>query len=365
MSVAVQYMGIVEETVRGTNPGSGYSFLSIESALRPQTNFEDEARNEFRGQGSGLGNSAESVVRRDSQWTETLVMAYRASDEVNLLLKHFFGFAGTRAVIDTTAFKGIFYPITLPYGEGQNLGTKAIALIPNYDVQGTTKSKYFGGGIVTACRIAGEGTGDIMIEFDLKGAGGFIEAETTALAGPTFSSVSPFTAKDILLFIGSGISRTGTAPDFTDIAPGAMTQFCPDSFSISMTNGLDDKVIFCGVQGPTKTFRAEQFTVECNFPTDFEDPASGFSSHDEYELLFPAVATTSILMVADNGELAGSATENYGFTLDLAGLLNKTPAPELSSEGQTGTIDLTYSGLWDETAEYQVAMETIDQDVAV
>lgn len=363
--MAVQYMGIVEETVRGTDPGSGYGFISIESALIPQANFEDEARNEFRGQDSGLGNTADSVVRRDSQWTETLVLPFRASDEVNLLLKHFFGFAGVRATIDTTARKGIFYPLTLPYGEGQNLGTTAIGLIPNFDVQGTTKSKYFGGGIVTACRLSGEGTGDIMIEFDLKGAGGFISAEAAALAGPTFSTVSPFVAKDITLFIGSGISRTGVAPDFTDIAPGAMTQFCPDSFSISLTNGLDDKVIFCGVQGPTKTFRSEQFAIEATFPTDFEDPASGFSSHDEYESLFADVSTNSILIVGDNGELAGAATENYSFTLDLAGLINKTPAPELSSEGQTGSIELTYSGLFDETAEYPAAIITVDQDAAV
>jgi hypothetical protein len=358
-------MGIVEETVRGTDPGSGYGFLSIESALMPQFNPTDEARNEFRGQDSGLGNTSESVVRRESQWTETLVMAYRASDEINLLLKHFFGFAGTRAVVDTTAYKGIFYPLTQPYGEGQNLGTKAIGLIPNYDVQGTTKSKYFGGAIVTACRISGEGSGDIMIEFDLKGAGGFIGAETTALASPTFSAVSPFVAKDILLYIGTGIARTGTAPDFTDIAEGSMVQFCPDSFSVSMTNGLDDKVIFCGTEGPTKTFRSEQFTVECNFPTDLEDPPTGFSSHDAYESLFAGPDTTSILMVGASDELAGSVSEKYGFVLDLAGLLNKTAAGEYSAEGQAPTIDLTYSSLYDTTAEYPVSMTTIDQDAAV
>lgn len=358
--MGVQYLALVEETTRGTDPGSGYLFLPVMNSIQPSVDYSDESRNEFRGADTALGNV--SVVRRSGQWTMTIECAYYPGAETGLLIKHALGKAATRTVVDTSAYKGILYPLAQPYGLGNELAEKAIGIVANTDEGGTTKAQYYGGGRIKSMTVVGEGTDDVKLTFEIQGPAEYIgAADQTATAGVAFPAAAPFATDDCLLYIGTGITRTGTGPDFTDIVPNTMDPFRPDSFNITITNGLNDKVIQNGVQGPSKTFRESKFAVEIVAPVDYEDPSSGFSSADQYKLTFSGPQTSSILLVMDNGELAGAAAENYESVFDFANLLVVPETPERSSEGIQPTVNFTFNSLYDPTAKYPVGVLTTDK----
>jgi hypothetical protein len=329
------------------------------NTLLPTFSPTDESRKEFRGACTGLGDS--SALRRESQWTYSLECAYYPGAETGLLFKHLLGKSGTRSVLDTTAYEGINYPLVHPYGTGAELGAKAVGIWVVYEKEGTSYKRYYGGGRVSSCTVTAEGTDDVKLTFEIAGPGEYIGLEASNDLTFTAPTPTPFVSSDILAYIGAGITRTGTAPDFTALAPNTMNAFNPDSLNLTITNGLEDKVVIDGVKGPNKTSRTGQFSVECSFPIDLSDPSSGFSSWDEYAALFSGVHTNSVLIVMDNGELAGSATANYETIFDLANLLAQHETPEISAEGQQGTVSLTYASLFSETTEYPVAVFTTDQ----
>lgn len=356
-----QYLHVFEETTRGTTPGSPtYLVLPVIGALQPNFVATDESRKEFRGPDTALGNV--TVVRRSTQWTYTLeCLWYPDSLAIGLLLKHFFGNVATRNVLDTTAYAGILYPDSQIYGDGP-LGTKAIGLAVHSDEAGTTKKQVWGGGRIKSLTITATGTDDIKLAFEIQGSGTYVGTpDQTADSMETLPSASPYTTGDLTCYAGSGISRTGTAPEFTDIDPGTMNAFIPDSITVKITNGMDDKNVMDGVAGPTKTFRSGQWLVEVTAPMDYEDPSSGFSSADEFKRLFSGTATTALLLVLDNGELAGSASEDFQAFIDIASGLLKCDTVARDAEGKQPTVELGYTGLNTATTEYPVAIFTIDQ----
>ena len=118
--MATQYLALVEETTRGTDPTSGYLFLPVTGSLDVKFEPTDEPRKEFRGADTALGDS--TVVRRQSMWTYTLECAwYPDSAAIGLLFKHVLGKVDTRSVLETTAYKGIMYPLATLYGVGEEL----------------------------------------------------------------------------------------------------------------------------------------------------------------------------------------------------------------------------------------------------
>ena len=360
--MANQFVALYEETARGTKQGSAL-FLPIMGSLLPSFSPTDEPRKEYRGADTALGDL--TSVRRESQWTYTLECAWYPGAETGLLFKHLLGKAGTRSVVDTSAYEGILYPLSMPYGTGAELADKAIGLEVNYDDgNGATKSRYYGGGRVKSVSISGEGTDDIKLSFELSGPGEHIGAESTETAGASFPTVSPFCASDILLYVGAGTTRTGTAPDYTALAPNTMPAFRPDSLSLTITSGLDDKVVMDGIKGPNFTTRTAQFDAALDVPIDWDDPSTGFSSKDEYDKLFAGVATNNFMIVADNGELAGAATSKYTATIDLPAMINQSETPTFSTEGQTPSVGLKYKSLNSTTTEYPLAMFTVDKATA-
>lgn len=360
--MADQYLAFYEETTRGVVPTPTYLFLPVSGDLTPDFDADDKPRVEFRGQDTGLGDI--TVIRREVKWTYTLKTAWYPGKEIGLLLKHLFGNAGARSVIDTTAYRGLCNPILMPYGTGMNLGDKAIAIVPNTDEAGTTRSQVYGGGRVTSCKITASGTDDVMLEFTLQGAW-IGAADQTAVGGVSFPAANPFNSSDYKAYIGGTPVRTGTAPNYTNITVGTAVQFMPDSLSITITNGLDDKIVGNGVPGPTKTFRKEKFKVDIDTPIDYEDPASGFSSADEFKKLFTGPSTNNLLVLFDNGDLAGSATEKYTALLDLPYMMQKNPKkPGRNSEGKTADLKMGFTSLYSTTAKYAGALFTVDKATA-
>lgn len=356
-----QFIALVEEATRGTDPGSGYLYLPVTSNLLPTFNPTDEARQEFRGADSALGAAEASIVRRESQTTYTLECAYYPGAETGLLFKHLLGKSVTRVAEDTSAFKGVLYPLANPYGAGRELTTKAIGIYSVFDVEGTSTKRYYGGLRIVSCTITGEGTDDVKLSFEMKAPGEFIGADEANDLTPTFPVADPFVVSDILCYAGTGASRTGTAPDFTDVGPGTMDQFCPDSLNLQITNGLDDKNVICGVQGPSKTSRTAQFNGNITFPIDLADPSSGFSSYDEYFAMFGGPSTQSLMFVFDNGDLAGSATATYETIFDFDANLRQHETPQYSPTGEEPTVALAYMTLESATTEKPVIMQTIDK----
>lgn len=360
--MANQYVSLVEEAVRGTDPGSGYMFLPVLSDVAPEFNADDKPRVEFRGQDTGLGDI--TVIRRQVDWLYKCKCYWYPGKETGLLFKHLFGNAGTRAVLDTTAYKGLLNPILMPYGVGMNLGTKAIGIIANTDEGGITKSQYFGGGRITDCKITFTGTDDVTLEFTIQGAW-IGPVGQTAIAGVSFPAANPFNSGEYKAYIGGAPVRTGVAPNFTDITVGTAVQFMPDSLDITITNGLKDKIVGNGVPGPTKTYRDAKFKADLNCPIDYEDPSSGFSSAAEYKKLFTGPATNNLLIVLDTGDLAGSASAHYTAILDLPYMMQKNPKkPDRNPDGKTPALKMAFETLYSATTAYPVALLTVDKATA-
>lgn len=359
-----QYLALYEETTRGTAPGSpSYKFLQIIKGW-PKFKPTDESRKEFAGVSAAMGDR--TVRRKESQYMAPLEFYYRPGAEIGLILKHIMGFAGTRATVDTTGKKGLLYPAApMPYGSGAPLEDKAIGLVSNLDEEGTTKAQTFGGSRFKSLSMTLKGTDEVVISVEGQGAGSWVgPADQTATAGMTMPTIEPFNCADISYYIGSGIDRTGTAPNFTAIAPGTMTEIFPDSTTIKITNGLDDKVVGNGVKGPSQTTRTGQFAVEVDMDLDYRDPASGFSSADEYKALLTGPKTNSLLIVMTHPDLAGAATENYKTVIDIPLMWLTAERAEPDNEGKTPVQKLTYKHLIDPAVGYPVAILTTDKAAA-
>ena len=358
--MANQYLALVEETTRGTDPGSGYKFLPITGGLEPKPKFEDAPRVEFRGQDTRLGNT--TVVRKSKSWAQTLETFLYPIDIVGTLFKHALGYAGTRSAVDTSGYKGIIYPpAAAHYAPGGNLAGKGITSIPNTDLDGVTKAQVYGGGRVKGFKLDMTRPDDVKLTFDLMG-GPFIGAPgQTATAGASFTTINPFNSDDVLCYSGSGISRTGTAPNFTDIAVGTMQLFNPDTLSLSFEGGIEDKDILDGTGGPNKTEVTGQVKATLEIKIDFTDPATGLSSYDEFVAQVAGVRTQSFLLKLTGPDLAGNATAYHQYIFDLPLMLLEEESVERNSTGAVAKATLKFSSLYSATAGYPIGILTVDK----
>jgi hypothetical protein len=358
-----QYLAFYEETLRGTPPGSPVMrFLQLNKGW-PKFKAKDVPRPEFSGVSNAMGDR--NVWRQESQYDWQPEFRYRPGIETALLLKHAGLVPGARTLLDGTAYKGLMYPVAMPYGSGMPLGTTALGIVPNLDEAGTTKSQVFGGDRFKSFTFTFKGTEEVMLSFDGGGAGDWVGApDQVKTPGMSMPLVDPFNSSEVKYYIGSGISRTGTAPDFTDIAPGTMTQFFPEDLSLKVTTGLADKFVGNGLRGPSKTFRTGKLGIEVDLTIDYDDPASGFSSADEYKALFSGPRTNSILIVMTHTALAGAATASFQTIIDLPLLYLEADPRDPDNEGKTVQQKLKYKHLVDSNAVYPIGIMTVDRATA-
>jgi hypothetical protein len=363
--MGIQAIGVVEETVRGTDPDTGYLWFPTMGSLLPTFTASDEARTEFRGQDTAEGSTEASLVRRESQTTYSLESAYYPGAATGLMFKHTLGHAGTRSLEDTSAYKGPLSFSAQPYGTGNEQGDSGIGIMVLSDRNGTTYKQYFGGLRPFDYTISGEGTDDIKLIFNMKSPGEFIGTEVINDLTPSYTTLTqPYTSQDVQCYIGSGVSLTGTSPDYSDISPGSMVSFCPDSFSITVTSGRDDKTAMCGIQGPSKTFLSGSFNANVALPIDFEDPSSGFSSRDEFDKQYTGISSNALMFVMNNELLAGAATSTYESTHFFPAMLFNPDTPNIPSDGTQSTVSLNYSSLVDDTTEKAFLLQNVDKESA-
>ena len=354
-----EYLAIVEEATRGTDPGSGYKFLPIKSGLVPKFEPKDEPRAEFRGTVLGKNNTR----RISSAVSHSLEAYFYPGDELGLFFQHLLGGMVTRATLDTSAYKGLLYPVLMPYGDGAPLTTKAIGAVPNTNEEGTTKSQYFGGERVRSATISIKPDDDVSVSVELGAPGAHVGAvDQTAIGSVSLPWVEPFTYAHAKFYIdASGPSRTGSAPEFSDIDPSGMTQFFPDEFNISITNGLGDKDVLDVIASVNGTVREGEPVVECDFSIDYRDPSTGFSPAAQFKSLYSDAQAVAIVVVLEHTELAGAATEKYKVVIDLPLLQVSAEPAERDVESKTPVQKFSFKGLSPDATMYPVAMMTIDQ----
>jgi hypothetical protein len=358
--MANQYTAIVEEATRGTNPGSGYKFPPTTGKIEPQTEFKDEPRSEYRGQNTRLGNL--TVVRKSTSVKHDLEMFLYPIDIVGTLFKHALGYAGNRSVLDTSAYKGIIYPPeAFHYGNGGNLAGKGLTVIPNTDNDGVTKAQIFRGFRVKGFKLEFKRPEDVKITFNLM-SGPWVGAPgQTATAGASFTTLVPYNSDDLVCYSGAGITRTGTGPNFTEIAPNTMLQFVPDDLTLTWDSAIEDTDVLDGLSGPSKTEAKGQAKATLEFGIDFSDPASGFSSFDEWVALHSAVRTMNFLLALTSPNLAGAATQYHEHRFDLPNMQMIGAPPERDNTGKTPKFKAKYESLFDSTCQYPMAIWAIDK----
>lgn len=362
---AKQFMAFFEQVTRGiTVGGETMFFLPINGNIRPNFEATDETRKEARGTNQALGDDIATLQRMKTQVSSSLNIFDYPGAELGHILKHIMGGASARTVAETTAYLGTIFPVVNPYGNaGANLGLSALAMIPNTDEEGTTKSQEFGGLRYNSYTFTVTPEQSVLFAVEGMAPGDFVgdpdQPETAGIVLP--STPHPFLYSSVKFYIGQGNQavRTGAFPDLTDIQPGAMVEFCPEDFTYTYTTGREDSTRLCGVGGANQTTQSGQLDINGSFTMDYRDPDAGFSSADEFKKIYAGPNSNSLLVVQEMALLAGDTTLKYRRVHDFPAIVVTPDNVETSVEGQNPKAKFNFSHKNNPT--YPFAMFTVDQ----
>ena len=346
------YLALGEEAARGTKEASTVGFIPILSPSIPKVEYDDKLQEEFRGDDAVKGNT--SVRRMGQKWSGSIEMPFfteAGSTEgmVGTLLKHFFGSSTSAENASTGQYYHMLYPVSDPFASS-NLGTKALTLNLNINEGATMKNWPFVGGRISSLNFDQEAGGELKVSADLFGQ--FRDTTTAEIGSPVFAAENLRCDYNNLSVYTGSITRSGTAPDYTDFSFGSATQIKPDKISVKIENGMEDVLRLSGVDYPDKT-RMGRFKVSVEMTIDWEDPASGFSSIDEFNAWMAASSETNLFLHWDTSTQAGTG-DNHSLYLDIPRAQRKGGDPDYSLD-KDPMITLTYEGLYDETtANYLV-----------
>jgi hypothetical protein len=104
--------------------------------------------------------------------------------------------------------------------------------------------------------------------------------------------------------------------------------------------------------------------VEGDFTIDYRNPATGFSSVEEFNALYLDQSTTSMLIVMTHSVNAGATTEKYRVAIDIPLVLMAADTPDRAVEGETPIISFSFTSLLDEAVGYPIGFFTTDQSAA-
>ena len=348
------YVAIGEEAARGTAESATVGFIPLLDPGIPKVEFDDKRRKEFRGEDSALGDTL--INRMSRKWSGSLKMPFFTESGTvkgipGTLLKHFFGKAGSSQNGATGQYLHMFYPVVDPFAAA-NLGAKALTLNLNINEGATQKNWPFIGGRVKGLSFDQEPGKELTVAVELFGQ--TRGASATAIGSPTFPAENLRCDYNNLTVYTGTITRTGTAPDYTQFAFGSATQIKPDKISLKIENGMEDVLRLSGLDYPDKT-RMGQFKVSLEMTFDWEDPASGFSSVDELLAWFAASGQTNFHLYWNTGTQAGTG-DNHGLYIDLPVMQRMGGEPNYSLE-KGPMITLKYEGLYDPaTCKYMVGI---------
>jgi hypothetical protein len=215
--------------------------------------------------------------------------------------------------------------------------------------EGTTMKNwpYLGGRVKS---LAFDFEPSLPVKMTIETMGQKRDTVTAELGSPVFPAENlRCDYNNLTLYYGAGITRTGSAPDFTDLDPNTMVAVKPDKVTLKIESGAEDKMRLSGVDYPDRT-QFGQFTATLEITIDWEDPASGFNSVDEYNAFVAGIGSETFLLVCDTGTQAGTG-DNHALIIDLP-IANRTGGkPEFDRE-KDPISTLTYEMLYSSTTEY-------------
>jgi hypothetical protein len=337
------YLAVGEEAARGTAESTTVGFIPLNNPGEPTLEPDDQPRAEYRGEESALGDRL--TRRLGKKWSTSLEIPFfteagTTAGMMGTILKHFFGDATSAQNASTGQYYHMMYPVSDPFATG-NLDNDALTLNCNWTKDASTvKNHPWTGGRVTGLTFTQEPGQLLVMSATMNGQQK--DAAATAIAAPTYAAENlRCDYADLTIYTGT-ITRTGSGPDYTAYAFGSATAIKPDRFSLTLSNGMTDKMRLEGLTYPNKTTLGK-FTGEIELTIDLDDPSSGFSSYDDFIAWAEATAgdsTTNFFMHYDTGTQAGTG-DNHSLYLDLprAQRLGGTPARSLESDP---TISLKY-----------------------
>ena len=346
------YCAIGEEATRGTGEVTTVGFIPLLNSGIPKMEFDDKRRKEFRGEDTVKGDT--TAIRMSKKWGGSLEIPFfteagTTKGIIGTLIKHFFGKATSAQNGVTGQYLHMIYPVADPF-LAANLGTKGLTLSLNINEGATMKNWPFVGGRVKSLSFDQEAGNHLKFSVELFGQD---KAATTAeLGSATFPAENLRADFNNLKVYTGTITRTGTGPDFTNFTFGSATQLKPDKISVKIENGMEDILRLGGLDYPDKT-RMGQFKVSVEMTIDWEDPASGFSSIDDFNAWLAASSSTNFCLYWDTGTQAGTG-DNHGLYIDLPIMERKGGEPDYSLE-KDPMINLKYEGLYDATTAKYIA----------
>ena len=353
MSRRVVYLAMGEESVRGTKESTTVGFIPLLSPSIPKVEFDERRRREFRGEDVALGDT--KVLRMGQKWSASLEIPFfteagSTGGMMGTILKHFFGKSTSSENGTTGQYTHMMYPVSDPF-DGSNLGGRALTVNLNIDEGGTVKNWPFVGGRVSSLGFEQSPGEHLKLTVELFGQRR--DTVTSEIGSPVFPPENLRCDYTSLSVYTGTITRTGTAPDYSDFSFSSATPIKPDRISLKMENGMEDVLILSGVDYPEKT-RIGQFKVSLELTIDWEDPQSGFSSVDEFNSWMDSSSTTNFFLHWDTGTQAGTG-DNHGLYIDLPCMQRMGGEPEFDLE-KDPVITLRYEGLYDSTTKYMVGV---------
>lgn len=342
------YLAIGEEAARGTPEKTTVGFVPIDAPFMPQPEFNDVPRTEYRGEDRGKG--ANLVRRFDQKWAGTVEMPLfteggTVSGIVGTMLKHFFGAVTTAQNGSTGQYAHMFYPETAPFDTGNALAAKALTLNSNFSKGATIYNHAYTGARFSKITITQEQGAIAKATFDAFGQ--YLDTESALISTPAFAAENlSLRPSNLMVYNGAGATKTGTPPDYTDLAPNTMNAFSPETITLEIENGRADELRFDGADYPSKTVTTE-FKYTLNFKIDWEVPSAGFDSTAEWIAWYTAIGSTPFMLVWDTGTQAGTG-DNHSLIIDVPVANRVQPDFDLDQIGAK-KIDLKYEGLVDLT----------------
>ena len=348
------YLAVGEESARGTAESTTTGFIPLESAGLPKMGFDDKKRTEFRGEETVKGDTL--VQRMSSKWETSLAIPFfteagSTKGMIGTLLKHFFGTTTSAQNGVTGQYYHMLYPVPDPFATA-NLGAKALTLNFNVNEGATVKNHAFKGGRVKGISFE-QDTGQ-HLKFSVDMFGQSKTASGTAIASPVYPAENLRCDYNALSLYTGTITRTGTAPNYTQFAFGSATQLKPDKISIKVENAMSDSMRLSGLTYADKT-RMGKYKVTLDLTIDLEAPGSGFDSWSELNQWLASASSTNFFAYWNTGTQAGTG-DNHGLYIDLPIMQRMEGAPSLSLD-KDPMITLKYEGLYDATtAKYIVGV---------
>ena len=338
------YLALGEEAARGTKESSTVGFIPLLNPGIPKMEFDEKKRAEFRGEDGVKGDT--SVTRFGRKWSGSLEIPFftesgSTAGMLGTLLKHFFGTAVSVENGVTGQYAHMLYPVPDPFATA-NLDTKALTLNLNINEGAAMKNWPFVGGRVKSLSFEQETGSHLKLSTELFGQ--YRDTTTSEIGSPAFAAENLRCDYNNLTLYTGTITRIGTAPDYTDFTFGSATQIKPDKVSVKIENAMEDVSRLSGLDYPDRT-RMGRYKVSIELTIDWEDPASGFSSVDEFSNWISASYETNFCLHWDTGTQA-STGDNHGLYIDLprAQLTGGEPAYSLDKDP---LITFKYEGLYD------------------